>query len=67
MAYQEGRRRRERGDVGVVEVDLERHGASPDPPRRLLRPRRGLLVRGSHCRWRRADLAGRAGPPGSPA
>ena len=57
-AYQEGRRRGQRGDVGVVEVDLERHGAGPDPARRLLGPRRGLVVWGSHCHRRRADLAG---------
>jgi hypothetical protein len=31
-----------------VEVDLERHGAVPDPPRRLLRPRR-FVVRRHHC------------------
>jgi hypothetical protein len=30
---------------------LERHGAVPDPPRRLLRPRR-FVVRRHHCRRR---------------
>jgi hypothetical protein len=52
-------------------VDLERHGAAPDPARRLLRPRRGLLVRGGHRRRRRRRAGGQgrsrragAGTPG---
>uniref|UniRef100_K4AGS5 Uncharacterized protein n=1 Tax=Setaria italica TaxID=4555 RepID=K4AGS5_SETIT len=52
----EGWRRGERGDIDVVEVDLEWHGDTPDPPRCRLRPRRGLLVRGGQSRHRRADL-----------